>query len=191
MKTKIILSRIAFAAVPLLVLGGMAFSNGHGQGRHSIAGAWINTFEFPGDPNTLVQTQVITPLDPAGVSFAAMVDSHNPARNTANHTFGRPTGTYVRVAADRYKFTLRFHRGFEPIVFPGRATYDTVHVFSGTAYLSDQDTLINDGVLAIFAASQDVAPRDGFPDEGEIPISVLPWTFESRRVEIQEPYPLP
>jgi hypothetical protein len=191
MKTKTVFSRIAPAAALALVLGALAFSSGHGHGNRSIAGAWINTFQFPGDPNTLVQTQVITPLDPAGASFAAKIDSHNPARNAANHTFGPPTGTYVRVGPNQYKFTLGFHRGLEPIVFPGRATYQTVHVFSGTAYLTDEGTLVNDGVLAIFAASQDVAPRDGFPDEGEVPASVFPWTFESKRVEVQEPYPLP
>jgi hypothetical protein len=105
-----------------LVLGALAFSNGHGHGHRSIAGAWFNTFQFPGDPNTLVQSQVITPLDPAGASFAATVDSRNPARDAANHAFGRPTGTYVRVGPNQYNFTLMFARGLEPAAFPGRAT---------------------------------------------------------------------
>jgi hypothetical protein len=59
------------------------------------------------------------------------------------------------------------------------------------AYLSEEDTLVNDGVLAVFAASQDVAPRDGFPDEGEDPVAVFPWAYESKRVQVREPYPLP
>lgn len=58
-------------------------------------------------------------------------------------------------------------------------------------HLTDQDTLVNEGVLAIFAAGQDVAPRDGFPDEGAVPVAAVPWAFESKRVEVQEPYPLP
>jgi hypothetical protein len=119
------------------------------------------------------------------------VDSPNPVQNAANHTFGRPTGTYVRVGPNEYKFTLVYARGLGPDEFPGRAAYATLHVFSGTAYLTDQDTLVNDGVLAVFAASQDVAPRDGFPDEGEVPAAAFPWTYESMRVEVQEPYSLP
>ncbi|MBI2929550.1 MAG: hypothetical protein HYY24_28130 [Verrucomicrobia bacterium] len=191
MRTKIILSRIAPAAVLALVLGALAFSNGHGHGRRSIAGAWVNTFDFPGDPNTLVQSEVILPLDPAGATYAATFGFANPVQNAADHTIGRPTGTYVRVGPNRYKFTLTWARGLGPTEFPGRAAYVTLHVLSGTAYLTDQGTLVNDGVLAIFAAGQDVAPRDGFPDEGEVPVAVVPWTFESKRVEVQEPYPLP
>jgi hypothetical protein len=191
MKTKIILYRIAPAAALAVVLSALAFSNGYGHAQKSIAGAWINTFDFPGDPNTLVQSEIILPLDPSGATYAATFGFANPVQNTADHTIGRPTGTYVQVGPNRYKFTLTWARGLGPTEFPGRAAYVTLHVMSGTAYLTDQGTLVNDGVLAIFAASQDVAPRDGFPDDGEVPVSLAPWTFESKRVEVQEPYPLP
>lgn len=187
MKTKIILSRVAPVAVLVAALGVLAFS---GHESKSIAGAWVNTFDFPGDPNTLVQSEIILPLDPSGATYAATFGFANPVQNYADHTIGRPTGTYVRVGPNRYKFTLTWGRGLGPTEFPGRAAYLTLHVLSGTAYLTDQDTLVNDGVLAIFAASQDVAPRDGFPDAGEVPVAVAPWMFEAKRVEVQEPYPL-
>lgn len=189
MKTEILLSRIAPAAALVLILGTLALSNG--QGRRSIAGAWVNTFDFPGDPNTLVQSEIILPLDQAGATYAATFGFANPVQNSPDHTIGRPTGTYVRVGPNQFRFTLTWARGQGPTEFPGRAAYVTLHVMSGTAHLTDQDTLVNDGVLAIFAASQDVAPRDGFPDEGEVPVAVVPWAFESKRVEVQEPYPLP
>jgi len=190
LKAKTVLSRIAPATVLLLVLGGLAFSGGQGDSHGSIAGAWINTDQIPGDPNTLVQSQVITPLDPAGASFVATVDSPNLVQNTPDSTSGRPTGTYVPVGPNRYKFTLVYHRGQGPTAFPGRAAYVAVSVFSGTAYLTDHGTLVNDGVFAVFPASADVAPRDGFPDEGAVPAAIFPWRYESKRVEGQEPYPL-
>ncbi|MBM3879676.1 MAG: hypothetical protein FJ387_08135 [Verrucomicrobia bacterium] len=191
MKVKIVLSRVAFAAVLALALGTLALGNGHSHGRRSIAGAWVNTFDFPGDPNTLVQSEIILPLDQAGATYAATFGFAKPVQNSPDHTIGRPTGTYVRVGPNQFNPTLTWARGLGPTEFPGRAAYVTLHVFSGTAYLTDQGTLVNDGVLAIFAARQDVAPRDGFPDEGEVPVVVVPWAFESKRVEVQEPYPLP
>jgi len=69
----------------------------------------------------------------------------------------------------------------------------TIGISSSTWQLTDPDTKEGQATYAVYLASQD-ADGDGFPDEGEEPISCTAFTFTGRRLQVMpqcELMPLP
>lgn len=59
----------------------------------------------------------------------------------------------------------------------------TIGISTGTWQMTGPDTKEGQATYAIYLASQD-ADGDGFPDEGEEPVSCTPFTFTGRRLHV-------
>jgi len=68
-----------------------------------------------------------------------------------------------------------------------------IDIANATWKITGPDTNEGQATLATYSASQD-ADGDGFPDEGEEPVSCMPFTFTSRRLRVMPgcvPTPMP
>jgi hypothetical protein len=62
----------------------------------------------------------------------------------------------------------------------------TIGIASATWEITGPDTKEGQSTYAVYLASQD-ADGDGFPDEGEEPVSCTPFTFTGRRLRVMPP----
>jgi hypothetical protein len=110
---------------------------------------------------------------------------------------GVAIGEFVQTGENEYYFTVICHAAGAIPEENAHGELKWVYYWIGTASLSEEGTLVKDGMWQ-FYNSMDVmdpviadkdADDDGFPDEGAVPLLCGPWPMESKRVLLQAPTP--
>ncbi len=166
---------------------------------NSIAGTWVSSQQFSPDDNAWLWTETITPLDNTQTRYAYQAWSPNPEANysyiglTGVKVHGQALGELVQTGENEYTFTVLCHAAGSIPEEDAHAEVKWLWYWVGTAWLSDEGTLVKDGTWQLYNsvdvfdgafADKDV-DEDGFPDEGVKPLMCGPWPMESRRIQLQ------
>lgn len=165
----------------------------------TLGGVWISSAQNSPEDNPWIWTETLTPLDSAGTRYAYRAWSPNPGVNydwlglTESRVHGLALGEFVQTGENEYYFTVICHGAKGLSEDHGHAQLQWVWYWVGTAWLSDEGTLVKDGMWQLYNSVDVLDPLigdkdsddDGFPDEGVVPLLCGPWPMESKRVQLQ------
>jgi hypothetical protein len=161
---------------------------------YSAQGVWVVSLPTPAGNILLLHTNHA--LDMTGTRFGG----------TAIHVNANPTnfgmfpdvdrGSHwvsqtVRTGPDTFETTMLQYGTRSREQMPHELV--TIGISQSTWRITGPDTKEGEATFAGYLASQD-ADGDGFPDEGEVPVSCSPFTFTGRRLRVMpgcELTPLP
>jgi len=192
---------LSLLAVPLLLAahGGFPTWQEYNESNDSIAGCWISSQQNTPEDNIWIWTETLTPLDNTGTRYAYRGSGANGSVHegmlglSGVRVPGVALGQFVQTGKNEYYFTVICHAAG---AIPEENTHGElkwVWYWVGTAHLSDEGTLVKDGMWQ-FYNSVDVmdpvimdkdADDNGFPDEGVVPLLCGAWPMESKRVLLQ------
>ena len=166
---------------------------------NSIAGTWVSSQQNSPEDNPLVWTEIVTPLNSTGTRFAYQALSPNPQANwsfiglTGVRMHGQALGELVQTGENEYTFTVLCHAAGPIPDEDAHAEVKWLWYWVGTAWLSDDGTLVKDGTWQLYN-SVDVfdgafpdkdMDEDGLPDADVQPLMCGPWPMESKRIQLQ------
>lgn len=188
-------------AVPLLIAAenGFPLWEDYNAEADSIAGIWISSQQNSPEDNPYIWTETITPLDDTGMRYAYRAWSPNPGVNydwlglTESRVHGLALGQLVQTGENEYYFTIICHGAAGMSEDHAHAQLQWVWYWIGTATISEDGTLLKDGMWQLYNSIDVLDPvigdkdadDDGFPDEGVVPLLCGPWPMESKRVQLQ------
>ena len=188
-------------AVPLLIAAenGFPLWEDYNAEADSIAGIWISSQQNSPEDNPYIWTETITPLDDTGMRYAYRAWSPNPGVNydwlelTESRVHGLALGQLVQTGENEYYFTVICHGAAGMSEDHAHAQLQWVWYWIGTATISEDGTLLKDGMWQLYNSIDVLDPvigdkdsdDDGFPDEGVVPLLCGPWPMESKRVLLQ------
>ena len=192
---------LSLLAVPLVLAanGGFPTWEEYNATADSIAGVWISTQQTAPEDNVWIWTETLTPLDNTGTRYAYRGSAPNGSVHegmlglSGVRVPGLALGEFVQTGENEYTFTVICHAASAIPEENAHGQLKWVWYWIGTAHLSDEGTLVNDGlwqfynsvdVLDPVIADKD-ADDDGFPDEGAVPLLCGSWPMESKRVQLQ------
>jgi len=192
---------LSLLAVPLVLAanGGFPTWEEYNATADSIAGVWISTQQGTPEDNVWIWTETLTPLDNTGTRYAYRGSSPNGSVHegmlglSGVRVPGLALGEFVQTGENEYYFTVICHAASAIPEENAHGELKWVWYWIGTAHLSEEGTLVKDGLWQ-FYNSVDVldpvivdkdADDDGFPDEGVVPLLCGPWPMESKRVQLQ------
>jgi hypothetical protein len=196
---------LCLLVVPLLIAADISFPSwqDYNDSADSIAGVWISTQQSSPEDNVWIWTETLTPLDDTGMRYAYRGSSPNGSVHegmlglSGVRVPGVAIGEFVQTGENEYYFTVICHAAGAIPEENAHGELKWVYYWIGTASLSEEGTLVKDGMWQ-FYNSMDVmdpviadkdADDDGFPDEGAVPLLCGPWPMESKRVLLQAPTP--
>ncbi len=187
--------------VPLLIAAENGFLSWeeYNAEADSIAGIWISSQQNSPEDNPWIWTETITPLDDTGTRYAYRAWSPNPGVNydwlglTESRVHGLALGQLVQTGENEYYFTIICHGAAGMSEDHAHAQLQWVWYWIGTATISEDGTLLKDGMWQLYNSIDVLDPvigdkdadDDGFPDEGVVPLLCGPWPMESKRVQLQ------
>ena len=179
------------------------------RGACRIAGTWVGSsppFAPAIGDQTLIFTEIITPLDTTCRRFSSVVTPINP-EVTFSGLFPEATGasslygTLTRAGRNRYNYEgITYFTGPPAGGLPIRGPVVYFWSYSGTMTCADDECLdkVQEGVLSLWSNTDDPArdfpplgimgvsdqdaDDDGFADQGETPIFTAPFPLPSRRL---------
>jgi hypothetical protein len=192
---------LSLLAVPLVLAanGGFPSWQEYNATANSIAGVWISTQQTAPEDNVWIWTETLTPLDNTGTRYAYRGSGPNGSVHegmlglSGVRVPGLALGEFVQTGENEYYFTVICHAASAIPEENAHGQLKWVWYWIGTAHLSDEGTLVKDGIWQ-FYNSVDVldpviadkdADDDGFPDEGVAPLLCGAWPMESKRVQLQ------
>jgi len=192
---------LSILAVPLLIAAENGFPTweDYNAETDSIAGIWISSQQNSPEDNPYIWTETITPLDDTGMRYAYRAWSPNPGVNygwlglTESRVHGLALGQLVQTGENEYYFTIICHGAAGMSEDHAHAQLQWVWYWIGTATISENGTLLKDGMWQLYNSIDVLDPvimdkdsdDDGFPDEGVVPLLGGPWPMESKRVLLQ------
>jgi hypothetical protein len=192
-------------AVPLLIAAenGFPIWEDYNAQADSIAGVWMSTQQSAPEDNIWIWTETLTPLDNTGTRYAYRGSGPNGSVHegmlglSGVRVPGQALGEFVKTGENEYYFTVICHAASAIPEENAHGELKWVWYWIGTASLSEDGTLVKDGLWQ-FYNSVDVTvddsgtviadkdtDDDGFPDEGVVPLLCGPWPMESKRVQLQ------
>jgi hypothetical protein len=192
---------LSLLAVPLLIAADITYPTwqDYNASADSIAGVWISGQQSSPEDNPWIWTETLTPLDDTGMRYAYRGSSPNGSVHegmlglSGVRVPGVAIGEFVQTGENEYYFTIICHAAGAIPEENAHGELKWVWYWIGTASLSEEGTLVKDGMWQ-FYNSMDVmdpviadkdADDDGFPDEGAVPLLCGPWPMESKRVLLQ------
>ncbi len=192
---------LSLLVIPLLIAADISFPSweDYNASADSIAGVWISGQQTSPDDNPWIWTETLTPLDDTGMRYAYRGSSPNGSVHegmlglSGVRVPGVAIGEFVQTGENEYYFTVICHAAGAIPEENAHGELKWVWYWIGTASLSEEGTLVKDGMWQ-FYNSMDVmdpviadkdADDDGFPDEGAVPLLCGPWPMESKRVLLQ------
>ena len=188
-------------AIPLLLAAQIVFPTwqDYNASAGSIAGVWISSQQNSPEDNPWIWTETLTPLDSTGTRFAYRAWSPNPGVNyawlglTETQVHGLALGEFVQTGENEFYFTVICHGAKGLSEDHAHAQLQWVWYWVGTAWISDEGTLVKDGTWQLYNSVDVMDPvildkdadDDGFPDEGVKPLLCGAWPMESKRVQLQ------
>ncbi len=196
---------LSLLIVPLLIAADISFPSweDYNASADSIAGVWISGQQNSPEDNPWIWTETLTPLDGAGTRYAYRGSSPNGSVHegmlglTGVRVPGVAIGEFVQTGENEYYFTVICHAAGAIPEENAHAELKWVWYWIGTASLSDEGTLVKDGMWQFYnsidvsvddsalAIADKDADDDGFPDEGAVPLLCGSWPMESKRVLLQ------
>lgn len=196
---------LSLLVVPLCLAahGGFLTWQEYNATANSIAGVWMSSQQGTPEDNVWIWTETLTPLDNTGTRYAYRGSSPNGSVHegmlglSGVRVPGQALGQFVQTGENEYYFTVICHAASAIPEENAHGQLKWVWYWMGTAHLSDEGTLVKDGLWQ-FYNSIDVSPDDsgtvivdkdadddGFPDEGAVPLLCGAWPMESKRVQLQ------
>ncbi len=192
---------LSLLVIPLLIAADISFPSweDYNASADSIAGVWISGQQTSPDDNPWIWTETLTPLDDTGMRYAYRGSSPNGSVHegmlglSGVRVPGVAIGEFVQTGENEYYFTVICHAAGAIPEENAHGELKWVWYWIGAASLSEEGTLVKDGMWQ-FYNSMDVmdpviadkdADDDGFPDEGAVPLLCGPWPMESKRVLLQ------
>ena len=196
---------LSLLVVPLLIAADITYPTwqDYNVSADSIAGVWISGQQSSPEDNPWIWTETLTPLDDTGMRYAYRGSSPNGSVHegmlglSGVRVPGVAIGEFVQTGENEYYFTVICHAAGTIPEENAHGELKWVWYWIGTAKLSEEGTLVKDGMWQ-FYNSMDVmdpvitdkdADDDGFPDEGAVPLLCGPWPMESKRVLLKAPTP--
>jgi hypothetical protein len=196
---------LTILAVPLLIAAENGFPTweDYNAEADSIAGIWMSSQQGTPEDNVWIWTETLTPLDNSGTRYAYRGSGANGTVHEGMFGLsgvrvpGVALGEFVKTGENEYYFTVICHAAGAIPEENLHAQLKWVWYWVGTASLSEEGTLVKDGMWQFYnsidVSVDDTAPAiadkdaddDGFPDEGAVPLLCGPWPMESKRVQLQ------
>jgi len=196
---------LSLLVVPLMIGADISFPSweDYNASADSIAGIWMSSQQNTPEDNVWIWTETLTPLDNTGTRYAYRGSGPNGSVHegmlglSGVRVPGVALGEFVQTGENEYYFTVICHAAGAIPEENAHGELKWVWYWTGTASLSEEGTLVKDGLWQ-FYNSVDVtvddsgtviadkdADDDGFPDEGAVPLLCGPWPMESKRVQLQ------
>jgi hypothetical protein len=160
---------------------------------YSLDGIWVTTIPTP--MGNLNLTTIYVAQDAAKTQYSGTLEEVNPMPLLADIYPGADPskdiwagGHAVMVGRDRYEATFLgyIRKTVETEVVKSVEIVGLVTVNAHFEVIGP-DFLYGQGTESCYLASQD-ADRDGFPDDGQKPVAVIPWGWTSKRLtQMPEP----
>jgi len=192
---------LSLVAVPLLMAayGGFPTWQEYNESNDSIAGVWISSQQNTPEDNIWIWTETLTPLDNTGTRYAYRGSGANGSVHegmlglTGVRVPGVALGEFVQTGENEYYFTVISHAAGAIPEENTHAELKWVWYWVGTAHLSEEGTLVKDGMWQFYNSVDVMDPvitdkdidDNGFPDEGVVPLLCGAWPMESKRILLQ------
>jgi hypothetical protein len=196
---------LSLLAVPLFLAanGGFPTWQEYNASADSIAGVWMSSQQGTPEDNVWIWTETLTPLDGAGTRYAYRGSSPNGSVHegmlglSGVRVPGQALGQFVQTGENEYYFTVICHAASAIPEENAHGELKWVWYWTGTAHLSEEGTLVKDGLwqfynsidVTVDEAGTVIADKDtdddGFPDEGVVPLLCGAWPMESKRVQLK------
>jgi len=192
---------LSLLVVPLLIAADITYPSwqDYNASADSIAGVWISSQQTSPEDNPYIWTETLTPLDDTGMRYAYRGSSPNGSVHegmlglTGVREPGVALGEFVQTGENEYYFTVICHAAGAIPQENAHGQLKWVWYWIGTASLSEEGTLVKDGMWQFYNSIDVMDPviadkdadDDGFPDEGAVSLLCGPWPMESKRVLLQ------